>query len=318
MKSIFKFTIFVTAIFFSFLAIEPQTVSASACVYNATQRCVGNSVFWYDSCGRQGEWIKDCAYKCVNGQCIEKQSTYIKHYKKVCYDNNLYWQDSNGVRNDIYSSCSDNDELTKDSCLDGKCVNEIIEQNNQNKCELSSIDSTIFCGAGKEFANLSKNIIISADEIVSCFIIVKNISATPLDGVAVRAEIPAEIIDITELKVDGVIFSGNVTAGINIGSVLPNTSKFITFAGKAIVPITQTLTKQITAIATSNVFVGVDSMAINFQPTVAGASTVASIESSTESSSFVKFLKRWYIWILIAIVLIFLFIVIFRRISSNV
>lgn len=318
MKVFLKFAIIATVVFFGFLIFQPQTTSASACVYNATQRCVGNSVFMYDSCGRQGQWIKDCPYKCVNGQCIEKQSTYINHYKKVCHNDNLYWQDSNGVKNDVYSSCSDGDELTKDSCLNGKCVNEIIEQNNQNECALSSIDASVFCGNKDGLENLSKNIIVSADETVSCLIIVKNISTAPLDGVAVRAEIPSEIVNVAELKVDGASFNGNVTAGINIGSVLPNTSKLITFTGKSIMPITQGLMKQITAIATSDVFAGIDSVAINFQPTVAGASTAASIASPAESSSFVKFLKRWYIWILIAIVLIFLFIVIFRRISSNV
>lgn len=47
--------------------------------------------------------------------------------------------------------------------------------------------------------------------------------------------------------------------------------------------------------------------------------SVASVSSSSPAASrFVVFLKRWYLWILIAIVMIFLFIIIFRRLSTNV
>ena len=273
MKTILKLII-IGAVF----SLVPQTILAAACIPNATQRCVGYSVFSYDSCGRQQDWIKDCSYKCQNGQCINKIIT-ITPITPITPNN---------------------------------CETQIV-------CPVGGIDSSIFCGIKDNFINLSKNVDILAEQTINCLMVVKNTSATSIDDVIVRADIPKEIIGVSEIKIDGETFSGNITSSINIGSFLPNVSKLITFSGKTLSPITQALTKQITGIVVSGALSSSDSLAINFQPTVAGATDItASLETSSESSSFVEFFKRWYIWILTAFVLIFLFFVIFRRFSSNV
>ena len=78
--------IFSLVVFYAFLIVKPQTITAqlaAACISNATQRCVGYSVFWYDSCGRQQDWVKDCSYKCQNGQCINSPLIYTKHYNHL-------------------------------------------------------------------------------------------------------------------------------------------------------------------------------------------------------------------------------------------
>lgn len=315
LKLVIVSAVFSLVVFCVFFIAKPQIILASACISNATQRCVGYSVFWYDSCGQQQDWIKNCSYKCQNGQCISNQPTYVKHYRKSCSNNNLYWYDSNGAPNDIYKNCSDNNELTQDSCLNNQCVNETIVPNNCNTQVVPSIggiDTSIFCGIQDNSINLSKNVTIAADQTIDCLIIVKNTSTTSINDVVLRADIPGEIVSISEVKIDGMAFNGNITSGINIGSFSPNVSKIITFTGKTLSPITQALTKQITGITSSGDLSSSDSLTINFQPTVAGAST-----ASLESSPFVEFFKHWYIWILIAIVLVFLFFVIFRRLSSN-
>jgi len=135
-----------------------------------------------------------------------------------------------------------------------------------------------------------------------------------INDVTVRTDIPAEIVSASEVKIDGMISDGNIISGINLGNFPPNASKIITFEGKTQPLITQVSTKQITGIISFGSFSGSDSLVVNFQPTIAGATTTASLKSSL----FVEFFKRWYIWILLAIVLIFLFFVIFRRLSSNV
>lgn len=59
-----------------------------------------------------------------------------------------------------------------------------------------------------------------------------------------------------------------------------------------------------------------DSVTMNPNPAqVQSAAAVSSVEAV---SGFWPFLKRWYLWILVLLVLIFLFIVVFRRLSSNV
>lgn len=328
MKITFKIiiigAIFSLIAFCAFLVIKPQTVNAqlaSACISNTIQRCVGKSVFWYDSCGRQQEWAKDCSYKCQNGQCIKEQPTYTKHYQKKCNDNNLYWYDSNGTINDIYKNCSDNNECTKDSCLNGKCINEgdcsepIILPVIPPITPVAKIDTSIFCGAQESFLSLSKNITIADNQTVNCLMIVKNTSEISIDNVQIRVDVPSEIVGVSEIKIDGVVSDGNITSGINMENLSPSMSKLIIFSGKTISPIAQAITKQITVIANYNTISSSDSMTINFQQTIAG---VATATASVKSSPFVDFFKRWYIWIFVAIVLIFLFFVIFRRFSSNV
>ena len=275
MKIILKLVI-IGALFF---LTVPQIILASACVSNAMQRCVGYSVFWYDSCGQKQNWIKDCSYKCQNGQCINKPITITPTTPIVPTTPN-------------------------------NCEPQIV-------CPINWIDTSIFCGIQNNSINLSKNITITADQTINCLIIAKNTSTASINDVILRADIPAEIVSISEVKIDGMASNGNITSGIDIGSFPPNTSKLVIFTGKTLSPITQAITKQIIGIASSGVLSSSDSLTINFQPNIASAST-ASLESSTESSLFVEFFKRWYIWILIGIVLIFLFFVIFRRLSSNI
>jgi len=337
-----------------FLVIKPQIVQAQyaysiICSPNATQKCVGNSIFWYDSCDKQQTWVKDCFNGCQNGQCINYQSVYTKHYKKSCNNNNVYWYDSDGVLNDLYKTCSDSNECTQDSCTNDQCLNKLkcdgstcsvgssdycsacnsigdgvcncgeTVLNAPNDCKeqivpsFGGLDISIFCGIKNNTIDLSKNITVVADQIINCLIIVKNTSASLINDVSVRVDIPEEIISTSQLKIDGMVIDGNITSGINAGNFLPNMLKIIIFEGKTRSLFTQTSAKQITGIASSGAFSSSDPLTINFQPIVANTTT-----TSLESFSFLEFMKRWYIWILIAIVLIFLFFVIFRRLSSNV
>ena len=274
MKTILK--LIIIGVVFSLM---PQATLASACISNAMQRCVGYSVFSYDSCGRKENWVKDCSYKCQNGQCIKK--IIIEPIEPI-------------------------KPIEPIAPID--CETQIVSP-------ISGIDVSIFCGIKDNFIDLSKDVAIVADQSINCLMVVKNTSSDSIDDVIVRVDIPEEIIGVSEIKINGTVFNGNITSSINIGSFPPNISKLITFSGKTLSPITQDSTKQITGIAVSGVLSSSDSLAINFQPTIAGAiNTTASLESSP----FAEFFKRWYIWILMAFVLIFLFFVIFRRLSSNV
>lgn len=318
----------------------------NTCISHVNTRCVGNFVYWYDSCDNRQDLVKNCSYGCQYGQCINYQPTYTKHYIKSCNNNNLYWYDSNGASNDVYKNCSDNNQCTADGCANSQCVNQArcdgstcavgsadycstckhvgdgVCNCDETPCSAPSdckastgggLDTSTFCEVESTSANWSKNITVTAGQNISCLIIIKNTSATSINDVTVRADIPVEIVGTSELKIDGKAFNGNITSGINLGNFSSNVSKTIVFEGKTQSPITQVSAKQIIGIASSGALSSSDSLVINFQPTVAGAAT-----ASLESSSFAEFFKRWYIWILIALVLIFLFIVIFRRLSSSI
>ncbi|MDP2741405.1 MAG: hypothetical protein Q8O66_01800, partial [bacterium] len=76
------------------------------CTQNYQQRCVGNAVYWYDSCGAQGNFIQTCSYNqtCSNGSCSTNSCT--NHYSQRCSNNNLYWFDSCGNQQEILQYCA--------------------------------------------------------------------------------------------------------------------------------------------------------------------------------------------------------------------
>ena len=98
-----------------------QTASANCsvvvnqgCTSNHQQKCVGNSVYWFDSCGAQESLIQSCSYNqtCSNGSCTNN-CTY--HYSQRCINNNLYWFDSCGSQQGISQYCSDG--CQNDACI---------------------------------------------------------------------------------------------------------------------------------------------------------------------------------------------------------
>jgi hypothetical protein len=138
-----------------------------------------------------------------------------------------------------------------------------------------------------------------------------NNSNTEVDSVNLSANIPSEISSIGNLKVNDISVSGDIVAGIDIGSIGAGSSKVITFEGKT-QGINTAGTKEAIATVSINGVTQSDSFTLNL---IAGQ--VAAVSKTSSSSWLTEFLKRWYLWILVAIVLIFLFVVVFRRVSSN-
>lgn len=68
---------------------------------------------------------------------------YIKYYRKACYNNALYWYDTLGIRQALYSSCEDNNSCTQDSCQNNKCVHT--PNCESPACEKSSKDYCDTC-----------------------------------------------------------------------------------------------------------------------------------------------------------------------------
>ena len=142
---------------------------------------------------------------------------------------------------------------------------------------------------------------------------VVNSSTSQIDNVSISANIPVEISSIGNLQLNGVPVSGDIISGINIGSISPAGIKTITFEGKT-QAISATATKQATA--TSNVLGTIQSDYVTIN--LSASKTTAAVSESVTSTGFWGFLKNWYLWILGAIVLVFLFVVVFKRFSSDV
>jgi len=91
------------------------TISAT-CTARFSQKCVGNSLYWFDSCDVQGELSQQCATNqtCQNAQCTSVACTY--HYQQRCSGNDLYWYDSCGNRQGVAQYC-------QNGCYNDSCQN---------------------------------------------------------------------------------------------------------------------------------------------------------------------------------------------------
>ena len=323
----------------------------NSCTYHAYKLCSGNNIYWYDSCGNKQDLYTSCAsgQTCSAGQCISnnQNNNYTVYYRTACYNNSVYWYDSLGAVSGLNKSCSDNNSCTVDTCSASKCSNTL--KCDGSTCAVSTTDYNTYCASnhcgngsceanlGETNANCSndcktatvgltlsfltksdsnstqwqKTAQIGPSGQVYFLISVTNSSTSQADNVVVSANIPNQVASLGNLKLDGTTLSGDIVSGINIGSVGPSTTKSITFEGR-----TQDISTASTgqAVATTNVSgtTQTDSLSIDFT-----AQTAAAVSEAPATSGFGAWLKHWYLWILGAIVLIFLFVVVFRRFSSE-
>lgn len=316
------------------------------CTSHASKSCSGNSVYWYDSCGNQQDLYSNCSTSgqtCQYGQCtLSTQTTqthgnYVAYNNTTCYNGSLYWYDSNGVFSGLYKSCADNNSCTQDTCSGDKCLNTL--KCDGSTCAVDSADYKTYCPAAQTSATAPTNGLsislftkqdsssnqwqkttqVSSDGAVYFMISAVNNSTAQVDNINVSAKIPNEISSIKNLQLNGIPIGGDISSGINIGSLIPAGVKSITFEGKA-QNISETSIKQV--VATSNVSgkTQSDSVAINLNPGSNNSksnSAIASVSSAPATTGFWGFVSKWYLWIIGIFVLIILFIVVFRRLSSE-
>jgi len=269
---------------------------------------------------------------CKYGQCVYQQpyippvippvNPYTAHYKTACYSNNLYWYDSFGKVNTLYKNCADTNNCTQDGCVSGKCDNTL--KCDGTTCATGSADYSNYCASSSEsalptisfFARQNQNPLqwqkaVSADSNSTVYFMISivNSSGIQANNINVFANIPGEIASLGNLQIDGYAFSGDIVSGINIGSLDPGTAKSITFEGK-----TQVISASATKQAVATVSGQTDSVSMSFNP---GQVAGVSVSTAETTSGFWEFIKRWYLWILVGLVLVFLFVVVFRRLSSN-
>lgn len=278
-------------------------------------------------------------------------SPYVAHYRTACYANSLYWYDSLGISTGIYKNCADSNSCTVDNCSDNKCVNTL--KCDGPACAVNSSDYKTYCATtpadnkcGNELceANLGETSVSCPSDCkidnvnalsVSIFskqdsassqwlkasqvgpnsqiffmISVTNNSTSQVDNVSVSANIPAEVSSLGNLKLNGEQVSGDIASGVNIGSLPPASTRLLTLEGKT-QTISATSTKQAVAMISGSA--QSDSVSITFNP----SQEAASVSSAPAAFSLSSFLKRWYMWIIAGLVVVILFFVVFKRLSSN-
>ncbi len=315
----------------------------NSCNAHAYKDCVGSAIYWFDSCSNRQDLYQDClgyGQTCKYGQCVNyvpvvpPTPVYVAHSKIACYGNSLYWYDSLGSASGLYKTCQDANSCTLDACKSGRCSNVL--KCDGTTCSQGSADYNTYCALPQtpqipqtpsENVNLAisfvakikssaeqwdKSVQVSQNSNIYFMISVNNNSGSQINNVNISANIPTEISFLGNLKVNDSSVGGDIVSGINIGSLPAGVSKSITFEGR-----TQTFSTkgQKSAVVTTSISGTnkTDSLTLNFS----SSQVAQSASLSSAPSGFVKFLQRWYLWILVAIVLVFLFVVVFRRLSSG-
>lgn len=131
------------------VAIAPGIANAQyyynyyGCTNHSYQKCIGNDIYWYDSCGNQQDFAQHCYNGCSNGVCgyygdynnynynynynyVANSGPCTYHAYKLCSGNDIYWYDSCGNQQELYNACVNG--LT---CQYGQCVASVQNNNTQ-------------------------------------------------------------------------------------------------------------------------------------------------------------------------------------------
>ncbi len=304
-----------------------QSCVYGTCVQNARNtvtnsnvnylKCAGNAVYWFDNIGNQKQLYQTCNSNqtCSGNACVAP--TYISRALKGCVNNSVYWYNSLGAQQDIYQNCS----LSGQVCQNGACVatqptyaqpatyvkpatatvTTITQVVKSDKLSVSLLGKN-----SADATNWSKEINASSNQTINFLVAVKNISDSKMDNVSFKIE-TAENLNAENVKIDNVQSTKNIYSVITLGGIEKGASKIISFDGAL---NAQNNGIKITATANSGEAADSDFLTINIaKSSVATASLV--------DSPFMSFVKKWYLWVIGIIVLISLFVIIFRRLSSN-
>ncbi|MBI4143361.1 hypothetical protein HY487_00590 [Candidatus Woesearchaeota archaeon] len=88
------------------------------CKRHERRSCIGDVVFWFDSCNNQEEFVESCSSGevCREGEC---EKYCAPNVGKKCEDDKIYWVDSCGKKGQLHFDCKNN--LARNQCRNGKC-----------------------------------------------------------------------------------------------------------------------------------------------------------------------------------------------------
>jgi len=181
------------------------------CTANSYQRCVGNTNYWYDSCGNQGSYIGSCGNTCS-----------ANAYQR-CLGNNLYWYDSCGNLGSLIQYC-------QNGCTNNSCSNYNYGYLNVSKTVRNLTN-------GNSFATTTY---ASPSDMLMFMITLQNTANTDISNVFVRDTLPANLIYNNQLVVacsggsncsnyNYNNYSGSIASGISLNTINANQTVTITY-----------------------------------------------------------------------------------------
>lgn len=158
-----------------FLALQllapVNAYAGTACVSYATNKCVSNISYWYDSCGNIQSVKQNCNLSnqaCSGGMCVNQTTTpaptptpattggsYIQNYRTYCYNGNVQWYDSRGAVQSVYQTCQDTNSCTIDSCADNACKTQL--RCDGSTCAVNSADYMTHCANNLQGSTTTNN-----------------------------------------------------------------------------------------------------------------------------------------------------------------
>ena len=109
-----------------------------------------------DSCSSNEVCVVGSPHCQYSSACVKPKTAYIKEYRKSCYDNDIYWFDSNGKRQGKEQECSDENSCTIDGCENNVCFNTL--KCDGTTCEIGSSEYCQSCEhCGDDICNCEEN-----------------------------------------------------------------------------------------------------------------------------------------------------------------
>jgi len=279
--------------------------------------CGGDTSCSYENCDDDQKPVWYCGDNICQYECREDSSCvsdYIKKFRKDCHEDDIYWFDSRDQVQDKYEECEDDNSDTIDGCKNGKCFNWTEEE---RYCQIEdhcgdgacNCDEDVYvCFEDCEFANLAISVFVKEDserewkdastfspkDKIDVLLTIFNDSNDDFDNILVQVQLPQEVVYDEGLKIGDVsLKEGSILDGINIGFLPARAEKAISFEAKV----------------SSQAEVGVETEVI-------GLVKVADIFNSDAADITIEkvkrgfweiikwFLTRWYIWLLLWIILV--------------
>jgi len=221
-----------------------------SCTPNYEQRCVGNSLYWYNSCGAQGSYIGTCGNTCT------------PNYEQRCVGNSLYWYNSCGAQGSYIGTCG------------GTVANLTVTKTVRDLTTGTGFSSSTY-------ANPSDTLM---------FLITLQASGNQnAQNVFVRDILPANLIYNNQLVVacsggsncnNNYNNSGSIAYGINLGTIYPGQTVTISYQVQ-VAPVTNfaygttTLTNSVLVTSSSSNSSSASASVVVTRAGVLGASTVS-------------------------------------------
>jgi len=115
---------------YTLIELSVNSPECGACETHAWKACIGEVLWWYNSCGAKEEILQDCQYddlNCKGEECVPRLCQPAIH--KGCQGDDVVWFDSCGQpEKSVLQNCAG--DLT---CLNGTCV-EKLECNVDSNC----------------------------------------------------------------------------------------------------------------------------------------------------------------------------------------